>query len=92
MGELGTTVGRILYILLALYAALGFVYNVNAIRRHGSMTRPGIIQRTVAVASLVFLGNTDSHKLHLLWVIPVGLLLSFTPIGIAVGTVVGQFM
>ena len=92
MGQLGQLIGWILYILLALYAASGFVYIVSAIRRQGSVTRPGLFQWTIAVASLVFLGITDLHKLHLIWVIPVGLFLSFTPIGMAVGTAVGQFM
>jgi len=92
MEQLGTIVGWILYILLALYAASGFVYIINTIRRHGSVTRPGLFQWTVAVVWLVFLGITDFHKLHLLWGVPVGLFLSFTPIGMAVGTAVGQFM
>jgi len=92
MEQLGTIVGWILYILLALYAASGFVYIINAIRRHGSVTRPGLSQWTVAVVCLVFFGITEFHRLHLLWVIPVGLFLSFTPIGMAIGTAVGQFM
>jgi hypothetical protein len=81
--------GWVVYVVVALFALSGLLGIARAASSGGSVTRMGLCQWALAVAGLIAFGITDWNKLHLLWVMPAGFLISFTPIGLAVGYVVG---
>jgi len=84
--------GWALYVAVVLYAILGLIYIWRAARSGGSVTQMGLFQWVMSVTSVIVFGITEVHKLHILWVVPVSFILSFTPIGRAIGTIVGLVM
>ncbi len=89
MEGLAPIIGWALYILVALYAFSGLLGIARAASTGGSVTQIGLAQWAITVVSLMVFGFGQWSKLHLLWVIPVGFIASFTPIGRALGYVVG---
>lgn len=81
--------GWTLYVVVVLYAISGLIYIWRAARSRGSVTQMGLSQWAVSLGCILLFGITDIHKLHLLWVIPVGYFVSFTPFGRAIGRTVG---
>ena len=82
-------VGWAIYIGIGLFALSGLIHIWDSARRGGSVTQMGLCQWCLAIAVLIVFGMTDWNKLHLLWLVPVGYVGSFTGFGRAVGTIVG---
>jgi len=82
--------GWVIYISVAWYA-LGGILNIRrAAQRGGNITQMGLFQWGLAVGCLLAFPWAGWNKLHLLWVIPAGFVLSWTPIGRLIGTVIGH--
>lgn len=81
--------GWLLYIAVVLYAISGVVYIWRAARVGGSVTQMGLFQWALSVTCVVIFGLADIHKLHILWVVPIGYIISFTSIGRSIGAIVG---
>ena len=90
MQELGSIVGWVLYLLTVLFALSGLLSVSKAARTGGSITHMGLFQMGLAVVCALVFGFTDLNKLHLLWITPVGFVISFTPIGRALGYLIGR--
>ena len=80
-----SVVGWILYGFIALFALSGLLGIAKTASSGGTVTKMGLCQWAFAVASLVAFGFADWNKLHLLWVIPLGFFVSFSPVGQAIG-------
>ena len=85
----GEIFGWILYVVVILYAISGLIFIWGAARSRGSVTQMSLFLWAFSLACILIFGLTDIHKLHLLWVVPVGYFLSFTPLGRAIGRIVG---
>ena len=81
--------GWVLYIAVVLFANSGFFHIWGVASGGGSVTKVGLFQWVLSVTCAVMFGLTDIHKLHILWVVPVGYIISLTPIGYGVGRIVG---
>ena len=81
--------GWILYVVVILYAISGLIYIWGAARSRGSVTQMGLFLWALSVGCILVFGLTNIDKLHLLWAIPVGYFLSFTPLGRTIGKTVG---
>lgn len=81
--------GWILYIAVVLYAISGITYIWNASRAGGSVSQMGLFQWALSVIIAVIFGLTDINKLHIIWISLVGFIVSFTPLGLAMGQIVG---
>jgi hypothetical protein len=55
----------------------------------GTVSQMGLFQWALAVACAVAFALADWNKLHLLWVVPVGFVASFTPLGRGIGYLIG---
>lgn len=89
MEQLLSVVGWIVYGGVVLYAFSGLLFIFRAARTGGTITQMGLFQGALAVPCAVAFGVADWNKLHLLWVVPVGFLASFTPLGRGIGHMVG---
>lgn len=82
--------GWVLYVIIILYAISGSIYVWTAARSRGPVTQMGLFQWVFSLGCVLVFGLVAIHKLHLLWVIPLGFLISFTPLGRAIGETVGH--
>lgn len=81
MERLLAILGWIVYGGVVLYAFSALLFIFRAVRTGGTITQMGLFQWALAGACAVAFGAADWNKLHLLWVVPVGILASFTPLG-----------
>ncbi len=82
-------VGWVGYGLVALYALSGLFFISRAARTGGSVSYTGLFQWACATVCVALFAATSWSKLHLLWIVPAGFLISHTPLGTAVGNIVG---
>ena len=85
-------IGLGLYILVVLFALSGLIYIWNAFRSGASITHIGLCQWGLSFLYSIIFGYTNIYKIHLLWVIPVGFLISFTQRGMRFGNFVGVLL
>lgn len=81
--------GWFLYALVILYAISGLIYIWDAARSRGSVSQMSLFLWGFSIGCALLFGLTDTHKIHLLWVISVGFFLSFTMLGRAIGQAIG---
>ncbi len=86
---LASIVGWCVYVILLLYIVSGVFYVRNAAMTGGGVSRMGLAQWGSAILLALVFGFTGLNKLHLFWCIPVAFVLSWTPIGIALGSMIG---
>lgn len=90
MSDLMAIVGWVLYIMVALYSVSGFAHLWWATRNGGAVTQMSLFLWGLAITITIIFGLSDLHKLHILWLVPVGYMVSFTTIGRSVGILVGH--
>lgn len=82
--------GLVLYITVVLYAISGIANIWEKAERGGSLTKAGLFLWALAIVCVLIFGLTEISKLHILWIIPTGFILSSTSLGQIIGQIVGQ--
>ena len=89
MDQLLAILGWAVYSGLALYAISGLASMYLVVRKGETVTQMGIFLWVIAIVCLIAFALNEWSKLHLLWIIPVGYVVSFTPVGRGIGNLVG---
>jgi len=89
MKDLLTIVGWGIYILNLLFMFSGGYYIVRTARKGGKISHMGLFQWGLSMTCAWIFSLTEWNKLHLLWIIPIGVFTSFTFIGRYIGFLIG---
>jgi len=81
--------GWIVYGAVVIFAVSGLLFVFQAARTGGAVTQMGLFQWAAAIACVVAFAVTDWNKLHLIWIVPAGYLVSFSTLGRSIGQLVG---
>ncbi|MFC1881853.1 hypothetical protein ACFL2S_10210 [Thermodesulfobacteriota bacterium] len=90
MEDLQTISGWAIHIFNLLFMLSGGYYIVRTARKGGVITYMGLCQWGFSIVCAWIFSVTVWNKLHLLWIIPAGLFISFTPIGRFIGSLIGR--
>ncbi|MFI5400585.1 MAG: hypothetical protein ACHQZQ_05995 [SAR324 cluster bacterium] len=83
-------IGWILWGIATAYSILGILFVSREANAGRTFSYMFFFQLTAMAALAIIFFVIDSSKLHLAWLIPLCWVLSFTPIGTAVGRVVAE--
>ncbi len=89
MRSLIAVIGWVIYLGIGAWAVSCLFYIWSAARRAGSVTQMGLCQWGMALALLIIFGVKDWNKVHLVWLVPVCLISSFTGPGKTLGYIIG---
>jgi hypothetical protein len=73
--------GWILYVINAYFTISGFIYFLGAAKYRQVVTPTMVCHWIIVVICFIVFGLTDINKLHLIWLLPIGYIFSYTPVG-----------
>ena len=82
-------IGWILYVLVILHTVSMTIYIWRVRKSGGPVTYMGLFQWAFTLSCTIVFGLFPIDKLHILWAIPVGWIISFTSVGKEIGKIVG---
>jgi len=83
--------GQFVYGFLIFFVFSGFVFMWKSAQTGGVVSHRGIFQIVFALGCIFAFGFTSMDKAHLLWAVPLGYLISLTPLGNYVGRMVSAY-
>lgn len=83
-------VGWVLWGFAFHFGLGGFLYNIAAARRGGFASKAGIFQFAALLSLAALFLASDLSKLHLAWLIPACWVISLSPIGTVLGSIIGH--
>jgi hypothetical protein len=89
MENLATIAGWSIHILNLLFMLFGGIYIVKTSRTGGKISHMGLFQWGLSMTGAWVFSFTELNKLHLLWIIPIGIFASFTFMGRYIGSLIG---
>ncbi|RKY68434.1 MAG: hypothetical protein DRQ24_11730 [Candidatus Latescibacterota bacterium] len=90
MDQILCGIGRVLYAVLALFSLSGFFYICHAARSGGRVSYMGLFQWAFAFGCVLTFAILGWSKVHLLWIVPIGLFVSFSKPAMRIGYWVGK--